>query len=99
MIKYLQKAWGDSIDDVSMPDIITAIAETQQMDDEHGAFWVGTEEEEIILETNKWLQMICVVENTELSYKAANWQEVEELYQLLLNEDFEALKKIITSGK
>jgi hypothetical protein len=43
--------------------------------------------------------MICVVENTELSYKAANWQEVEELYQLLLNEDFEALKKIINNGK
>ncbi|MEZ2338706.1 hypothetical protein AB6735_23860 [Mucilaginibacter sp. RCC_168] len=91
MKKYLQRAWSDSEDDISIKDVRIAIAETKEMDDEHGAFWVGTEEEEYILETDKALKMICVINGEQLNYQAKNWAEVEKLYDLLLKEDFAAL--------
>ena len=91
MPTYLQKAWTDSIDDVSINDVRIAIAETQQMDEEHGAFWVGTDEEEYILETDKNLDMIAVANGEATKYRAADWKEVEYLYQLLLNEDYTIL--------
>ncbi|MES2061060.1 MAG: hypothetical protein V4456_04015 [Bacteroidota bacterium] len=91
MPTYLQKAWTDSIDDVSINDVRIAIAETQQMDEEHAAFWVGTEEEEYILETDKNLDMIVVANGEATKYRAADWKEVEYLYQLLLDEDYTIL--------
>ena len=91
MRKYLQRAWSDSEDDISIKDVLIAIAETKEMDDEHGAFWVGTDEEEYILETDKSLKMICVINGESLNYQAKNWEEVEKLYDLLLKEDFAAL--------
>ena len=95
MTKYLQRAWSDSEDDISMDNVLTAIAETRDMDDEHGAFWVGTEEEECILETDKSLKMICVIDGNELYYQAKSWDEVIKLYELLLNEDFNSLVNAI----
>ncbi|WP_413669306.1 hypothetical protein ACEN9X_04670 [Mucilaginibacter sp. Mucisp86] len=47
MTKYLQRSWSDHEDDIDMENVRKAIAETQAMDDEHGAFWVGTEEKNI----------------------------------------------------
>ena len=91
MKKYLQRAWSDSEDDISMKDVLLAISETREMDDEHGAFWVGTEEEECILETDKSLKMICVIEGSQLFYQAKDWEEVGRLYELLLKEDFKSL--------
>lgn len=52
MTKYLQRAWSDYEDDIDIGNVRKAIVETQAMDDEHGAFWVGTEEEDYILETD-----------------------------------------------
>jgi len=96
MTKYLQRAWSDHEDDIDMENVRKAIAETQAMDDEHGAFWVGTEEEEYILETDKSLNMICVADNQEIRYQAKSWNEVEAIYELLLIEDFDGLIKAIS---
>lgn len=91
MPTYLQKAWTDSIDDVNISHVRTAIAETQQMNEEHAAFWVGTQEEEYILETDKSLDMMAVINGEPTKYRAADWNEVEFLYGLMLNEDYNAL--------
>ncbi|QEC75515.1 hypothetical protein [Mucilaginibacter ginsenosidivorax] len=95
MMKYLQRAWSDGEDDIEMKNVLAAIAEIKEMDDEHGAFWVGTEDEEYVLETDKSLKMICVIDGKQINYQANDWQEVERLYQLLLKEDFNALVEAI----
>ncbi|GAB4020041.1 hypothetical protein [Spirosoma koreense] len=50
---YLEKAWGDSIEDATIDDVRVAIDEIQQMDEEHGAFWIGSDDGENTLEVNK----------------------------------------------
>jgi hypothetical protein len=94
---YLQKAWGDSVDDVTMDDIRVAIEEVQKMDDDHGAFWVGiVKEDELILEVHKDLTLIVILEPDsaeEVRSKAKDWKEVEEFYNLFIKEQFEELKR------
>ncbi|MFS2186469.1 hypothetical protein ACCC92_07315 [Mucilaginibacter sp. Mucisp84] len=92
----MQRAWSDYEDDIDIENVQKAIVETQAMDDEHGAFWVGTEEEEYILETDKSLKMICIVNNQEIKYQAKSWNEVEAIYELLLKEDFAGLMEAIS---
>ena len=50
---WIEKAWGDSVDNATFDDIKIAIKETINMDDEHGAFWVGHVETESVLEVHK----------------------------------------------
>ena len=93
---YLQKAWGDSIEDITMDDVKTAIEEIQIIEEEHGSFWVGiVEEDELILEVQKDLTMIAILDADsakEVRLKAQNWEEVEEFYDLFLKEKFEELR-------
>ena len=62
---YLEKAWGDSVDNPKLKDIKTAIHETQKMDDEHGAFWVSVFDEndiEVVLEVSKNLRITLILD-------------------------------------
>lgn len=62
---YLEKAWGDSVDNPKLEDIKTAITETQKMDDEHGAFWVVVFDEsdkEVVLEVSKNLRLTLILD-------------------------------------
>jgi hypothetical protein len=88
---YLQRAWSDHITDITIADIDTVIIETQEMDDEHGAFWVGVNDEEYILETDKFLDMVLIVDDEETRFKAKNWEEVRYFYELLLAGRYEIL--------
>jgi hypothetical protein len=93
---YLQKAWGDSIDNVNIDDIKTAIHETLKMDDEHGAFWISISiNDENVLEMNKNLEIIGIFEDeSELHYKRKfkNIEEIISLYDAFLAEDFVSVK-------
>jgi hypothetical protein len=96
MENYLQRAWSDALDNVGIDEIKEAIAELQDIDDEHGAFWVSVvEEEETILEVDKNMKMVAIfsgdVENPVIK-KVNTWDEVLSLYKLLLEEDFENLR-------
>jgi len=66
------------------------------MDDEHGSFWVGiVEEDELILEVQKDLTLIAILDADsakEVRLKARDWKEVEAFYDLFLQEKFEELK-------
>ena len=92
---FLEKAWGESFEDVEINDVKKAIIEVQRMDDEHCAFWVGWDE--YVLESNKDLSVIAVFEDTEtqIKVKAQNWIEIENLYRLLLDGRIAELKDVL----
>ena len=100
---YLQKAWGDSIENVSINDIKEAINETLKMDDEHGAFWVSIiKQNENVLEMSKNLMIIGVFEDEEATqYKGVfkNIDEIIMIYEVFLNENFSEVKEILRKNK
>src|ERR1700722_8134255 len=102
MESYLANAMGDSVDDVSLQDIQKAIVDIQEMDNEHGAFWVSiVGEEETVLETHKDLMVIGAFPPSEpgdkgIRKRMKSWAEVEQLYALYLDQKFDAVKSILS---
>lgn len=101
---YLEKGWGDSVDNPNLSDIETAIKETIQMDHEHGAFWVGVfgdDDIEIVLEVTKSLKQILIFDSEnsdpnmfkERKSQAENWKEVKENYRLLLSGHIDKIEE------
>ena len=90
---YLQRAWSDSEDNVTLDDIILAIDELKEMDDENDAIWVSViGDDENIIEVRKNLSLIIDFEDDDLiESKANSWNEVIELYKLLLNKEFDQI--------
>ena len=90
---YLQRAWSDSEDNITLDDIILAIDELKEMDDENDAIWVSViGDDENIVEVRKNLTLIIDFEDDELiESKANSWDEVIELYKLLLNKEFDQI--------
>lgn len=97
MESYLQKAWGESIDNVNLDDVKIAIKETIAMDEEHGTFWVGlVEDEENILEANQNLLVTAVfADGTTLKKQFSNWTEIERLYGIFLTGDFYKIQSLM----
>jgi len=94
---YLQTGWGDSVDDVDIEDVNWAIAETIEMDDEQGLFWVGifVGDSEVILEAKKDLTVTGIFnEDEDETVKAqfASWIEIEELYKTFLTKNFDQVQ-------
>lgn len=93
---YIQYASGYQKDNIADADLIKAIKDIQSMDDEHGAFWVSViTDDENIIEVNKDLSLSVIFKGDEMKYHAANWKEVEQLYKLLLSEQFAEIKRRI----
>ncbi len=94
---YLQRAWSDAVEGVSIDDVRDAIKEVQEIDGEHGFFWIGiVDEDEFILEVNKDLSLMAILDREseeEIHAKAKDWVEVESLFTLFLDEHFDELKK------
>ena len=93
---YIQYLAGYSKGNIDMQDIKMALADLQGMDDEHGAFWVSViKAEENVLEAHKDLSVVGVFEDNAKQFvkQCTNLQEIEQLYSLLLNEEFVELKK------
>lgn len=90
---YLQKAWGDPIENPTLADIRTAISEMKQMDEEHGAFWMVTEDEEMILEVQKDLRVTLIICG-EICREAqcASAKQAEELFSRLIAGEYETVK-------
>lgn len=57
---WIEKGWGDSVENATFDDIIIVIEETIRIDEEHGAFWVGHMENEFVLEVHKNLDLFLV---------------------------------------
>lgn len=92
---WIEKAWGDSVENASLNDLDVAIQETIEMDEEHGAFWVGHADEEYILEVHKDLKLFFAFgerEDEQLHIQLHNWEEARFLYQLFFAADFGRLR-------
>jgi len=96
METYLQTAWGDQWNDVTMDIVRIAIEGIKKMDDEHGVFWVGLmKEEENVLEVHKDLELFGVFEEEPgIQYKGQgkDWNEIEILFQTFLSNKMEVVK-------
>jgi len=97
---YLQTAWGDSIDDVTMEDIEEIISEIIEMDHEEGFFWVGifNGDSEIILEAHNDLTVLGTFEEDDeqqVKAKFETWDEIKNLYALFLAKDFDQVQTIL----
>jgi hypothetical protein len=96
---WIEKGWGDQVDNVTIDDIKIAIQETINMDDEHGAFWSGNYDNEYILEIHKDLSLFFVMgedPSDQMRKKLSSWTEVERLYQLFINSNYEQIKIELT---
>ena len=92
---WIEKAWGDSVENATFDDIQTAIAETIQMDEEHGAFWVGHMKNRFVLEVHKNLDLFLVHgenQDEQIQIKLDNWTEVEYFFRLYFDGEFQQLK-------
>lgn len=92
---WIEKAWGDSVDNATMADIKTAIQETIKMDDEHGAFWVGNMDNEFVMEIHKDLKLFFVTNSNpedQLSTRLTSWTEVERFYKLFLDNEYKQIE-------
>src|SRR4051794_1667228 len=90
---YLQKTWTDTIESPTQLDIQMAITEIQQMHGEHDAFWVETDEEEIVLEVQKDLRLTLIFCGEICrETRCTNWKQAEALYTLLLKGEYEKVK-------
>lgn len=99
MESYIQYATGYQKDNININDIKKAILDIQEMDEEHGAFWVSViTEEENVIETDKDLQLAFVFGENVTSYKASNWNEVLDFYELLVNHKFDKIKTKINDS-
>ena len=71
----------------------------QNMDDEHGAFWVSViNSDENVVEVDKSLSISIILESDngkEIKHKAKNWEEVKNIFDLLLGGDFNEIKRLI----
>lgn len=96
METYLQTAWGDQWDNVTMDIVRTAIDGLKKMDEEHGAFWVGLiKNDENVLEVHKDLGLFGVFEDEPgMQYRGQgkDWVEIEVLFQNFLADKMNELK-------
>lgn len=98
---WIEKGWGDQVDNVTIDDIKIAIQETINMDDEHGAFWSGSYDNEYVMEIHKDLNLFFVMgdnPNDQMTKKLSSWIEVERLYQLFINSNYEQIKIELTEN-
>jgi hypothetical protein len=95
---WIEKAWGDQVENATMADIREAIQETINMDEEHGAFWVGHYENENVLEVHKDLEIFYASGDNlhnQLKTKLSSWKEAEYLYQQFFDDNYEQVKGFI----
>src|SRR5687768_10030558 len=103
METYLQTAWGDQWENVDMNIVRTAIKGIKEMDDEHGASWVGLmKEEENVLEVHKDLELFGVFEEEPgIQYKGRgkDWSEIEKLFESFLAGKMDIVKSKLGAEK
>ncbi|MGE8512992.1 MAG: hypothetical protein ACN6N7_09860 [Chryseobacterium culicis] len=96
---YIQYADGYQKDNIDESAIIKAISDIQLMDEEHGAFWVSViTDDENVIEVNKDLSLSVIFEEQEMKYQAKDWNEVIELFKLLLAKKFDIISERIKNA-
>jgi hypothetical protein len=88
---YIQYAEGYNKDNINKDDVLQAIENLKDSDDEHDGFWVGVygkDTEEIVLETNKWFEVFFHLndeKDTFYTTRLKGYEEIKTLYELLID--------------
>ncbi|MEQ8473165.1 MAG: hypothetical protein RIC35_18360 [Marinoscillum sp.] len=93
---YIQCADGFDKDDITLEDVDRALKALQNMDDEHGAFWVsvyGAETEEMVLEIYKSLKLFGNFGNKSLAIQLTSFEKSKPYFNLLLAGEIDKLKE------
>jgi hypothetical protein len=97
---YIQFAGGYQKDNIEEEDIVKAISDIQLMDDEHGGFWFSViTDDENVIEVNKDLSLFVIFDGQQTNYQAKDWNEITELYKLLLTEKFDEIVERVNRNK
>jgi len=90
---YIQYDSGYQKEDIDISDVKRAISDIQKMDEEHGAFWVSViTDDENVIEVNKDLSFTVIFDGKEVKSKAENWDEIEALFILLLDDKYDEIE-------
>jgi len=85
---YIQYAAGYDKENIIESDFLKALKDLEQMDDEHGAFWIGVygaETDEFVLELHKSLSLFGnFSENENYKIQLKNIEESKEYYSLCI---------------
>ncbi len=94
---YIQYAAGYNKDNITEEDLDKALKDLIDMDDEHGAFWVGVygaNTDEMVLEIHKNLTLFGYFgEDDKFKIKLKNIELVKAYFDLLLNGKINELKE------
>jgi len=96
---YIQYAAGYDKENVTIKDIDKAIKDVQEMDEEHGAFWISIlmdNDEEYVIEVNK-RQKVSVMygEKIDIQYDSQDWNEVKHILKLHIDKKFDDIITIV----
>lgn len=96
---YIQNAAGYDKENVTIEDIDKAIKDIQEMDEEHGAFWISIlmdNDEEYVIEVNK-RQKVSVIygEKIDIQYDSKDWNEVKHILKLHIDKKFDDIMTIV----
>ena len=96
---YIQYLAGYDKENVTAEDIDKAIKDIQEMDDEHGAFWISILEkndEEYVIEVNKRLKVsVMYGEKIDIQYKSQGWDEIKHILKLHIDRKFDEIISIV----
>lgn len=95
---WIEKGWGDSVENVTILDIYKVIEEIIKIDEEHGFFWIGYTDEEYVLKISKDLSLVFIYGKNldkQLRVELNNWEEVKHFIWLYFSKDFLTLQNEI----
>lgn len=94
---YIQYAAGYDKDNISKSDIEKALNDLTEMDDEHGAFWIGVysaDTEEFVIEFHKSLTLFGNFgEDENYKIKLDKIESAKEYFFLFLNGEIDELRE------
>jgi len=98
---WIEKAWGESVDNANLDDVKVAIKETRDMDDEHGAFWIQVDDSDHVLEVHKDLKVFFMLNDNpdeQITRKVNSWAEIERLYDLFFKGNYGQIERELKEG-
>ena len=92
-MKYLESANASSFDNFNIDNLNLAFEELEKSDEEHGAFWV-VDEKENVLEIHKDLKLIAIFpENSknQITIQLKNIEEAKKIFVEFMNGNIKKL--------
>lgn len=96
---WIEKAWGESINNALISDACNALLELINRGDEHGCIWIGHVHEEYVLEIQKDLQLVLIFgknQDKRLKMTIQHCDKVDLLIRSYFDKDFGDLKNEFT---